>query len=643
MKPRDVWLTLLVMLLIGMPGPGIAENPDPARCHGEELERLLLPINNNWPVGLAIRDDLLITGGTLGLALYDVSNPAAPRALGGIDLSVFRTMGVALGPGNLVTVAAEEDGLMVVDVSDPSAPFLVGSFAIEETYYFCSAVAVRGDYAYATFGGYGLLVIDLSDPWQPQQVAWLRENAVDVDLEGNLAAIASARGITFIDVSEPTDPVVISQLGTDSTSVDLVGSIAYSAEEEGGLLIIDADDPAQPQVMATVPGYVEAVTVIGSTAFLGRAEEGLELWDVSQPAVPRLLGTVATPASPQSVTSDGRYLYVGHYDGWLVVDANDPARPEVISSQLGIGSALDVEVDATERFAYIADGLAGLLVVDLDAPWPDIVSHRLPFDGRTAEIELYADTLFVGTFPNYAPEEPLTKPSYLHLVDITDAVQPVIMASLEIEGSIWDLDLAGDRYVYIISNGTIYLVDVEQPSNPTIVTSLRPNDKETINLAVEGSTLALAQRHELVLMDVSDPLSPAALGSVGLWFTRAMEMAGQHVYVARTSYGAYLQLIDIGDPLQPTFAGSIVIDRARPHTILAEGPTIYFGTTTGVYSIDATNPGAPTLLFESGLKGHAYGLTISGSSLLIAGGHSLATIDLACPKPRRGGRRITSR
>ena len=101
------------------------------------------------------------------------------------------SLGIAVS-GNYAYVADRDSGLMVVDISNPNAPSLVGGCSIGNSAY---DVALSGDYAYVCdWGGVGLQVIDVSDPTSPflmanpmgsfVKVSWMGRKS----LSGNLSA-----------------------------------------------------------------------------------------------------------------------------------------------------------------------------------------------------------------------------------------------------------------------------------------------------------------------------------------------------------------------------------------------------------------------------------------------------------------------
>jgi hypothetical protein len=109
-----------------------------------------------------------------------VSSLPLGRLLSAIDLS-----------GTIGLVAAESDGLRVVEVTDPRSPRWLCRVDVIGP---AKSVAIAGTHAYVGDGTPALHVINLSDPAEPRRVAscelgaWSRS----VALSGQLAYVAVA-------------------------------------------------------------------------------------------------------------------------------------------------------------------------------------------------------------------------------------------------------------------------------------------------------------------------------------------------------------------------------------------------------------------------------------------------------------------
>ena len=159
--------------------------------------------------------------------IIDVSNPSNPFKVGSCYIPSY-VFGVYVS-GNYAYTAAYEAGLRIIDISDPTSPFVVGYYDTIGNYDY--EVYVLGNYAYvADFGGY-FRVIDISDPTMPSQVG-LRDNiwgayAVHVvDYESPQVIVFSPNGgETFV----PSDTCDITWSVTDNVGIDSI-TILYSID-----------------------------------------------------------------------------------------------------------------------------------------------------------------------------------------------------------------------------------------------------------------------------------------------------------------------------------------------------------------------------------------------------------------------------
>ena len=89
-----------------------------------------------------------------GLWIVNIGNPAAPFEVGFYDTPGY-ALGVAVS-GNYAYVSDLDAGLRIVNISNPSAPYSVGLY---NTPGFAEGVAVSGNYAYVADGLSGLRIV----------------------------------------------------------------------------------------------------------------------------------------------------------------------------------------------------------------------------------------------------------------------------------------------------------------------------------------------------------------------------------------------------------------------------------------------------------------------------------------------------
>ncbi|MDP8240375.1 MAG: choice-of-anchor D domain-containing protein, partial [Candidatus Hatepunaea meridiana] len=334
--------------------------------------------------------------GTLTIDSNDPDEGEIWVTLAGIGIGEVRllghydTPGIANGvfiSGDYAYIADGENGLGIVDVSDPENPNEVGRC---DTPDFAYSVTTSGNYAFVADNNAGLRIIDISDPENPNEIGYYDTpgEARAVEVVNDYAFIANGwEGFRVIDISNLEEPQEVAVYDTPWTPWDVAisGELAYVADGTGGLRIIDISDPENPDEIGYFDhsGDAWGVTVSGHYAFIAdRHELSLRVFDVSDPENPEDISTCDTPGSAYSVAVSGHYAYVAVYQSGLrVIDISDIENLEEVAFYDTDGNARDVFVRG--EAAYVADLGNGLVILDISdfviSP-PEIVTDPGAFD-----------------------------------------------------------------------------------------------------------------------------------------------------------------------------------------------------------------------------------------------------------------------
>jgi hypothetical protein len=156
------------------------------------------------------------------------------------------------------------------------------------------------------------------------------------------------------------------------------GHFLYVAAD-AGLVVIDVDDPLRPRWVATLP-IADARASAQQFRYLWvTGARGLELVDLTDPERPQHLPEALLPlADARKVYLARTHAYVAAgAEGLAIVDIERPRAPRVQARvQQGdlprnsLSDTRDVVVGSTNAslFAYVADGVQGLKVLQLTAP-----------------------------------------------------------------------------------------------------------------------------------------------------------------------------------------------------------------------------------------------------------------------------------
>ena len=148
-------------------------------------------------------------------------------------------------------------------------------------------------------------------------------------------------------------------------------------------------------------------------------------------------------------------------------------------------------------------------------------------------------------------------------------------------------------------------------------------------LAVAGDLAFLAGGHELLIADVSDPLTPRVVGDV--WITaQDVAVSGDYAYVASGG----LAVIDVSTPSAPVEVGFYDLpDYDYPIDVAVSDGYAYIVTNTArLRVIDVSVPSAPVEVGFIDTPDFTNGVAVSGGYAYVADwGEGLRVIDVSTP------------
>jgi hypothetical protein len=156
---------------------------------------------------------------------------------GGIQTPYFAW--TVVGDSDHVYLGDPQNGLYVVDITDPGSPKIVGHLPMPGQSH---DREVAGDYLYCADWVEGMQVINVADPTNP---GWV----------GHLSLPGSCNGLTLRD------------------------NYVYLANRDLGLCVVDVSDPSSPTLVESEPslGSPWKVAVDGTHAFVSEHANGLSI------------------------------------------------------------------------------------------------------------------------------------------------------------------------------------------------------------------------------------------------------------------------------------------------------------------------------------------------------------------------------
>jgi len=552
-----------------------------------------------------------------GLEIFDVSNPTNIVRTGGCD-----TPGLASGVhviGSRAFVSDAHGGLACIDVSDPNNPKLISSAA---TFDSASGVFVSDDKAYVAASGSGLQIFNVANPLGVSRISHLDTpgSAEDVTLVNGRAYVSDYdSGVRIVNVTNPSSPQLMGSFDTrhDTFEIQPVDTLAYLAQGPARVESLSISNPATLAIaLESVGGSrVHGLQVSGKHAYIADRDLGLivsELLGIA-PVAPSI---VSPPASVTNITGNRCVLSVStvgtpplayqwfkngialsastnqlgvdqpHLQIPVTVATNAGDYSVVITNPYGATTSAVATVTIalsgspiargsfdtpgggiagamSGHLAFVADGAAGLRILDVNAPdAPANVASYMP-TGTVNDVFIQTNLLFLALGTNG-----------LEIVDVTEPTMPVRLGGV---------DTPGNAMRVIVQNGFAYVAD--------------------------GSA-------GLQIVNVTNPASPVIVGAFDTsGFANDLKISGGFAFIADGASG--MQVINITNAASPSFVtnldtagNALAINITSNRAYIADGPL-------GLLILSVTNPAAPTSL-GSYLAANVVGLDVTGNIVILA-------------------------
>ncbi len=293
--------------------------------------------------------------------------------------------------GDYAYCAGGENGLSIIDISNPAAPVVKG---VLYTTYPATEVEVGEFHAYVGLGGYGINIVDISSISAPSLTAaydpstdW-DESVGDIWVSGNYLYLAAwYHGLHVVNIANPSSPAFAANYNTPGQGVNIHGSgnYLYLADGYSGLQVFDVSNPASPVLKGNYSSlFVEFVYLQHGYVYIIDADVGrtryLRVLDISNPSSPQLLGSCVVSLSVSDLYVAGNYAYIACAEqGMQIVSVSSSHAPAITGTFSGATNARGVAVKG--NCAFLADNTEGLIAVDITDPTaPKLIGEVAPVD-----------------------------------------------------------------------------------------------------------------------------------------------------------------------------------------------------------------------------------------------------------------------
>ncbi|QSV59505.1 MAG: hypothetical protein HEQ29_15085 [Dolichospermum sp. LBC05a] len=164
----------------------------------------------------------------------------------------------------------------------------------------------------------------------------------------------------------------------------------------------------------------------------------------------------------------GNYAYVADgLSGLQIIDISNPTTPTLKGNYDTSGYALGVQV--VGNYAYVADNASGLQIIDISNPTTPTLKGNYDTSGYALGVQV------VGNYAYVADES-----SGLQIIDISNPTTPTLKGNYNTSGEAWGVQVVGN-YAYVADGeGGLKIINVSEFTNqaPTNITLSNSNIAE---------------------------------------------------------------------------------------------------------------------------------------------------------------------
>ena len=296
---------------------------------------------------------------------------------------------------------------------------------------------------------------------------------------------------------------------------------------------------------------------------------------------------------------DGAYLYAASHWGLEIFTLVEPTRPTHVGEIATPGQARAVAVDS--ETAYIADGAAGVHIIDIAVPTDPSIAKTLggftdASQVHVADGNLYALDRVRGLL-------------VFNLRDVHNVLTPQPRRFFRTAGTPLNLTIHDGTVYFSDDRHGLFILD-PSPFGNFVVRNVVPIFAAAYQIADIGNTAyAYVASGNLALIDVTDPQNPQTglrLNTPG--FATGIQLQDNIVYL--TDQQAGLHIIDARNPQhpqrvasQPTFGNAKNVALRDTLAYIADGKG-------GIQTVDISQSKSPKWLHRYAFSGTAYGLDV---------------------------------
>ncbi|MDW8114674.1 MAG: T9SS type A sorting domain-containing protein, partial [candidate division WOR-3 bacterium] len=501
------------------------------------ISNLTNPRRVNWIItsqnNFFIKDTFLYLISEDTFKIYNISNPLNPILLGQV-----RDSGYSIYVSGNYAYLGDRWGLYILDVSNPRVPRRISSWGTH-----IEAVWVKENYCYLTTGSEGgnrFYVLDVSNPRNPYELGYLDNMAGRYDIYV-IDYFVYLPNFDIIDVSIPNFPTRISGCGLPGwkEAVWTNNPFGYSfvACYYEGLAIVNINDPTNPylqkrSILRASDSY--KIIVKENIGYLANNLCGIKILDLSDISLPKEIGsydTLGWDPSLYSLAIEDSFAYLhwplpGQPYYFHSVNISDPRNLIPYGYAPLLNGMRDIAI--RDNYAYVAE--------DYYFEIFNVANPRQPYlVGRCNSLDMTGGLCLKDTFAYIASSFGWA------IINIANPINPTMINTINMYSS-WGISVV-DSFAYLFCGylrDTLSIWNIINPYNPYKVSSIYIRSTG-YDVVVNNGLAYVGSRLGLLIIDVSDPLTPREIGFYNTpYYVRRVFYHHPYIYCACFSAGVII-------------------------------------------------------------------------------------------------------
>jgi hypothetical protein len=603
-----------------------------------------------------------LTSITRGIDIVDISNPTAPSLAG--YTSTYNGGGLSSTPPPIQSVAVSggfayfadsSNGLKIVNVSDPTNPVIISQLKTFNPTYTVNAntnavgIVLKGNYAFVADENNGLRVIDISDPNNPAVKStlsiagsvnsiFLRDNYIFTTSYSS-GSVNSGGMLKIIGIFDNLNPLEFASysIATHAEDVFVSNNNIFLTTTTGltvfqsNLIYSDSSlAPNAPSNLTLTPESRTRITL--SWTSNSDNESGFAIERKINSTSYTQINTVqqnVTYFNDDTVTDNTSYYYrlraynLNGYSSYC-----PEAGPVLSISTISVSGSYNTggtaySLSVSNNYAYIANS-SSISIVDVSNPKSPQPLSSVNINGIASDVAVVGTYAFVCNSAASA--------NAFEVINVSNVSKPLLVsaATLALPSPAYSI-IIQNKYAYVTHARGICVIDISNPLSPSLVSNLTLSyNAQKSGISVSGLfAYYVDSTNGFDIIDISNPQSLSVVSNKPpQGYLNGITVSGNYAYIANDSYG--IRIYDITNPASPIsviktpnnndFFGT----NAPAYSVFINGPYAYVADGTyGIQVLNISNPTAPSTVggYETS-AGTAYGISLINNYAYVADGSS---------------------